>query len=166
MPSLPPLSRLSHWLRLLLSLCCCACTRSDSQRPAQRFSEPVKTLRLLQAAIQDRNWASASECFSLEIRQANAAAIGTEAFYLTDYWTETRTAQALLGPPPILAGSARFEVVSQSEDSAEVRVSYPDRPDKDMRLQRIGLVREPDGAWKVADVYGERQGRKATDAGP
>lgn len=47
---------------------------------------------------------------------------------------------------------------SQDAHRAEVRISYPDRREKDMRLQRIGLVREPDGAWKVADVYGKVRG--------
>ena len=93
-----------------------------------------------------------------EPRDANAVAIGTEASYATDYWTSTRTVQVLLGPLPILAESARFEVVSQDAHRAEVRISYPDRSEKDMRLQRIGLVREQDGSWKGADVYGKVRG--------
>jgi hypothetical protein len=151
------------WMGFLLGLLSCTCARSIPH--AQRFDEPVSTLETLQGAIREARWAEASECFSREIREANAAAIGTEAFYATDYWTETRTVQVLLGPLPILAESARFEVISRDAHRAEVRISYPERREKDMRPQRIGLVREQDGSWKVADVYGQVRGGATSPAG-
>jgi hypothetical protein len=157
------LGRPRLWMGLLLGLLSCTCTRSIPH--AQRFNEPVSTLETLQGAIRDARWAEASECFSREIREANAAAIGTEAFYATDYWTATRTVQVLLGPLPILSESARFEVIARDAHSAEVRISYSDRMEKDMRPQRIGLVREQDGSWKVADIYGKVRGGETLPTG-
>lgn len=156
---------LPRWLPLLCGLLG-ACARPQAQPATQRLSEPLKTLELLQTAIRDQDWATARECFSRPIREANADAIGTESFYRTDYWTRTRTAQVLFGPLPLLPPTARFELVRQEDTSAEVRITYPDSPDKDMRLQRIGLVKEPDGAWRVAEVYGRTQGLAGEQPAP
>jgi hypothetical protein len=123
-------------------------------RSSVDYSDPIATLRTLQRAITYEKWSVAGSCFSDEMRRANASAIETRVFYLTNYWTKSVGGTNLFGPVLWLDEKATFVVAAQDGRSATVEVNYHPYREKDPRIQHVLLSRSPDG-WKISELYGQ-----------
>ena len=118
------------------------------------YTTPIATLKTLKRAIKQQYWQIAKTCFSQEMQEINREAIEHKTFYEMPYWTNDNTLQQLFHSLLIIEPDAEFEITEQDADSATVKVTYKVSVEKDMRLNKIELIKEDNMNWKISKING------------
>ncbi|MEA3643188.1 MAG: hypothetical protein VBE63_25090 [Lamprobacter sp.] len=119
------------------------------------LSTPIATMRMFQKAIHAKNWSTAAECLSEEIRKENADFLGKSILYTTSYWQPSRGMESFFqDEPPLIEKSCTFKLLSENQLRATIEVVYPRQREKAVRLKTITLERNAEGFWKIAEIFG------------
>lgn len=119
------------------------------------LSSPLATMRTFQEAIHAKNWSVAAECLSDEIRKKNANVLHESSMYTTSYWQPSRGMESFLkDEPPLIEKNCTFNVIFEDLARATIEFVYPRHREKAVRLKTITLERNPEGSWKIIEIFG------------